>query len=74
MTTGPTRPEITYEQYLMRRIAHPGLLGPCGGNAPHITGWPSPLQRLIPALNPYRELEARARQAEAQAGAEAEAG
>jgi hypothetical protein len=56
---------ITYEQWLRARIAEPGTI--CG--PPVIDG--RPLWQHLPGLNPYRDLEQRARAAERQWEAEA---
>jgi hypothetical protein len=64
MTTraDPPKNAISYGQYLRNRIAEP--LATCGAPV-HDT---RPFWQHIPWLNPYRELEHEARQAELEAG------
>ena len=58
----PPKNAISYQQYLRNRIAEP--LTTCG---PPVHDTRS-LWQHIPWLNPYRELEHEARQAELEAG------
>ncbi len=59
---------ITYQQWLLNRIAEPGMI--CGPGVIDNRAW----YQHLPGLNPYAELEERARQAEREWSAEAEAG
>lgn len=66
MTAYADRPKgaITYQQWLLNRIAEPGMI--CGPPVIDDRAW----WQHLPGLNPYYELEQRAR----VAGREAEAG
>jgi hypothetical protein len=62
---------ITYQQWLLNRIAEPGVI--CGSPVIDDRAW----WQHLPVFNPYAELEQRARQAETNwsaASREAEAG
>ena len=59
---------LAAEQTLLNRIAEPGMI--CGPGVIDNRAW----YQHLPGLNPYAELEERARQAEREWSAEAEAG
>lgn len=60
MTTQADSPKgaITYQQWLLNRIAEPGVI--CGPDVIDDRAW----WQHLPGLNPYAELEQRAREAE----------
>lgn len=57
MTTAPEG-AITYEQWLLYRIANPGVT--CGPDVIDTRSW----WQYLPGLNPYADLKQRARAAE----------
>jgi len=64
----PPRGAISYQQWLLNRIAEPGTI--CGPPVIDHRRW----CQHLPGLNPYAELEARMRAAQRQPQPEAEAG
>jgi hypothetical protein len=68
----PPAGAISYERWLLNRIAHPGVI--CGPDVIDNRPW----WQYLPGLNPHADLERQARQAErtwaAVSRAEAEAG
>ena len=54
----PPKGAITYRQWLLNRIAEPGMI--CGPPFTDDRAW----WQHLPGLNPYAELEQRAREAE----------
>ena len=67
MTSRAAPPDgaITYPQWLANQIEHPGMV--CGPPVIDDRAW----WQHLPGLNPYAELEARARQASKAARADA---
>ena len=63
----PPKHAITYQQWLLNRIAEPGTI--CGPPVLDDRPW----WQHLPGLNPYAELEAQARQAEREWAAQPEA-